>query len=478
MSEISSIQRVEFQDRVRTALNDVHLQRAMAKAKSGFVDKRLEAKNALPEFDQIRDAARDIKDHVLSNLDTYLELYEEKVIENGGHVHWARDAEEACSIIAEICKASGARTVTKGKSMVSEEMYLNPALEAVGMEVVETDLGEYIVQLAGETPSHIIAPAVHKTREQITDLFHEHHSPLGYTDRVTQREALVNEARSVLRERFVSADVGITGANFLVAETGANVIVTNEGNGDLTSSLPKVHIVTAGIEKVIPSLEDLSVLLRVLARSATGQEFSAYTSIYSGPRRPEDGEGPEAYHVVLLDNGRSSMLGSDYQSMLRCIRCGACLNHCPVYGAIGGHAYGWIYPGPMGSVLTPLLNGFDSAVDLPNACTLNGRCKEVCPVHIPLSDLLLKHRTEQHDRKLTSVTSRWILTAWAWLVRRPRFYQAVMAIPLWTMNRVSRGAGGLRWIPFGRGWTNTRDFPVPARKSFLRQWYSQEKGSE
>jgi L-lactate dehydrogenase complex protein LldF len=276
----------------------------------------------------------------------------------------------------------------------------------------------------------------------------------------------------------VSADVGITGANFLVAETGANVIVTNEGNGDLTSSLPKVHIVTAGIEKVIPSLEDLSVLLRVLARSATGQEFSAYTSIYSGPRRPEDGEGPEAYHVVLLDNGRSSMLGSDYQSMLRCIRCGACLNHCPVYGAIGGHAYGWIYPGPMGSVLTPLLNGFDSAVDLPNACTLNGRCKEVCPVHIPLSDLLLKHRTEQHDRKLTSVTSRWILTAWAWLVRRPRFYQAVMAIPLWTMNRVSRGAGGLRWIPFGRGWTNTRDFPVPARKSFLRQWYSEEKGSE
>ena len=229
---------------------------------------------------------------------------------------------------------------------------------------------------------------------------------------------------------------------------------------------------------MIPSLEDLSVLLRVLARSATGQEFSAYTSIYSGPRRPEDGEGPEAYHVVLLDNGRSSMLGGDYQSMLRCIRCGACLNHCPVYGAIGGHAYGWIYPGPMGAVLTPLLNGFDSAVDLPNACTLNGRCKEVCPVRIPLSDLLLKHRTEQHERKLTSATSRWILTAWAWLVRRPRFYQAVMAIPLWTMNRISRGSGRLRWIPFGRGWTDSRDFPVPSRKSFLRQWYSQEKRHE
>ena len=278
---------------------------------------------ALPEFDEARDAARDIKDHVLANLDGYLELYEQKVIENGGQVHWARTTEEACEIVADICREANAQIVTKGKSMVSEEMHLNAALEAVGLKVVETDLGEYIVQLAGETPSHIIAPAVHKTREQITELFHEHHSKLGYTDRVTQREALVNEARSVLRGTFVTADVGITGANFLVAETGASVIVTNEGNGDLTSCLPRVHIVTAGIEKVIPSLDDLSVLLRVLARSATGQEMSAYTSLYSGPRQDTDSEGPEAYHVVLLDNGRSTMLGGDYRSMLRCIRCGA-----------------------------------------------------------------------------------------------------------------------------------------------------------
>ena len=477
MSASASSQRVEFQERARQALSDVSLQRAMAKARGGFVDHRRDAIDALPEFDAIRDAARDIKDHVLANLDGYLELYEQKVIENGGQVHWARDADEACRIVAKICKDAEAKTVTKGKSMVSEEIHLNPVLEAAGMTVVETDLGEYIVQLAGETPSHIIAPAVHKTREQITDLFHEHHSPLGYTDRVTQREALVNEARSVLRERFVAADVGITGANFLVAETGANVIVTNEGNGDLTSCLPRVHIVTAGIEKVIPSLDDLSVLLRVLARSATGQEFSAYTSLYSGPRRTDEMEGPEAYHVVLLDNGRSRLLGGQYQPMLRCIRCGACLNHCPVYGAIGGHAYGWVYSGPMGSVLTPLLNGFDQAMDLPNACTLNGRCKEVCPVRIPLSDLLLKHRLEQHDRRLNTIFGRFLLSAWAWLARRPRLYQGVMALPLWLMHRLGKRRGVLSRLPGLGGWTDSRDFPIPARRSFLRQWHTHKARS-
>ena len=474
MSVSTASHRVEFQDRAKQALQDVSLQRALAKARGGFVDHRQEAIDALPEFDAIRDAARDIKNHVLANLDGYLELYEQQVIENGGQVHWARDAEEACQIIAGICKDAQAKTVTKGKSMVSEEMHLNPVLEAAGMTVVETDLGEYIVQLAGETPSHIIAPAVHKTREQITDLFHEHHSPLGYTDRVTQREALVNEARSVLRERFVTADVGITGANFLVAETGANVIVTNEGNGDLTSCLPRVHIVTAGIEKIVPSLDDLAVLLRVLARSATGQEFSAYTSLYSGPRRPGDMEGPEAYHVVLLDNGRSRLLGGQYQAMLRCIRCGACLNHCPVYGSIGGHAYGWVYSGPMGSVLTPLLNGFDQSLDLPNACTLNGRCKEVCPVRIPLSDLLLKHRVEQHERRLSSGFGRFLLGAWAWLACRPRLYQGVMALPLRVMHMLGRRRGGLTWLPGVGGWTGSRDFPAPARRSFTRQWQSRK----
>jgi L-lactate dehydrogenase complex protein LldF len=348
-------------------------------------------------------------------------------------------------------------------------------LEKAGIQVAESDLGEYIIQLAGETPSHIIAPAIHKTREQITELFHQNHRELGYADRVTRRDAIVNEARSVLRSVFARADVGITGANFLVAETGANVIVTNEGNGDLTSCLPRVQIITAGIEKVVPSLEDLSVLLRVLGRSATGQEMSAYTTLYSGPRREKDQEGPQEYHVVLVDNGRSAMLAGEYRSMLRCIRCGACLNHCPVYSAVGGHAYGWVYPGPMGSVLTPLIQGFDNSFDLPNACTLNGRCSEVCPVRIPLSDLLRQHRVEQYRRRLYPLPGRAVLSAWSWLARRPRLYQGVMALPVWLMNRLGRRHGGLKWLPAAHGWTRGREMPAPESRTFLNQWQSRKE---
>ena len=462
-----------FQDRAKKALHDKDLQNAMNRAKGGFVGKRKEAVSQLPEFETLRDAARDIKDHTLSHLDKYLEMYENRVLENGGHVHWARTAKEASTRVVEICQRVRAKRVTKGKSMVSEEMNLNSDLEKSGIEVVETDLGEYIVQLASERPSHIIAPAVHKTREQITELFHHHHKPLGYIDRVTERKAIVNEARNILRERFVTADVGITGANFLVAETGSSVIVTNEGNGDLTSSLPRVQIVTAGIEKLIPSLEDLSTMLRVLARSATCQEMSAYTSLYSGPSKDENTEGPDEYHVILLDNGRSGMLGGDYQSMLRCIRCGACLNHCPVYNAIGGHAYGWIYSGPMGSVLTPLMQGFDSNVDLPNACSLNGVCETVCPVRIPLPDLLRQHRVEQHQRKSSSLASRLIFEIWGYFVRRPRFYQLAVFMPLLVLNRIGRKRGFLKRLLFVHGWTKSRDFPSPETRTFQWQW--QEK---
>jgi L-lactate dehydrogenase complex protein LldF len=465
-----------FHQRTRKALVDDQLQQAMSRAKGGFIDKRREAVLAVPEFDQIRDASRDIKDHVLENLDLYLEAYEEKVLENGGQVHWARTGAEASSLIIELCQSVGARCVTKGKSMVSEEMELNLSLEKAGIEVVETDLGEYIVQLASEKPSHIIAPAVHKTRDQITELFHRHHKPLGYRDRVIERKDIVSEARSVLRGRFASADVGITGANFLVAETGSSVLVTNEGNGDLTSSLPRVQIVIAGIEKLIPSLEDLSTMLRVLARSATGQEMSAYTSLYSGPRSEDDQEGPEEYHVVLLDNGRSGMLGGEYQSMLRCIRCGACLNHCPVYTAIGGHAYGWVYPGPMGSVLSPLMQGFDSNLDLPNACTLNGVCETICPVRIPLPDLLRQHRVEQHRRKSSSLMSRVAVSVWTYFVRRPRFYQAAVAFPLWALHRLSRNRGVLHRVPLIGGWTRSRDFPAPSSRTFQRQWHGKGGG--
>jgi L-lactate dehydrogenase complex protein LldF len=392
------------------------------------------------------------------------------VTARGGHVHYARSAAEGSEIVVRICRQAGAARVTKGKSMVSEEMGLNRALAAADIETVETDLGEYIIQLADEPPSHIIAPAVHKTRPQITELFHHHHGRYGKTGRVTERADIVREAREVLRDHFVRADAGVTGANFLVAETGSVVLVTNEGNGDLTASLPRVHIVTAGIEKVIPTLEDLSVFLRLLARSATGQEMSVYTSLFTGAARAGDRGGPGEFHVVLVDNGRSSMLGNEFHEMLRCIRCGACLNHCPVYSSIGGHAYGWVYSGPMGSVLTPLMTGLDGARDLPNACTLNGRCAEICPVRIPLPDLLRRLRVRLYDRRQAGAATRMGLGAWAWFAQRPNFYQACTSLAVRLMARLGRRRGVLRRLPLASGWTTSRDFPIPQGDTFQRQW--------
>ena len=354
--------------------------------------------DALPEFETLREAARGLKEHTLSNLDLYLEKFEENVVAGGGAVHWAADAAEARGAVLAICRRAGARVVTKGKSMVGEEVALNEALEDEGLEVVETDLGEYIIQLANETPSHIVAPAIHKTREQIRDLFTEHHAALGLGAPGLGNAELVSRAREVLRRDFFRSDLGITGANFLVAESGSTIIVTNEGNGDLSNTLPRVHVVIAGIEKVLPTFEDVSTVLRLLARSATGQEMSVYTTVSTGPRRAADLDGPAEYHVVLVDNGRSAMLGGEFREMLRCIRCGACLNHCPVYHAVGGHAYGWVYTGPMGSVLTPLIVGLDEAYHLPNACTLNGRCEQMCPMSIPLPSMLRKLRTRGFER--------------------------------------------------------------------------------
>lgn len=465
-----------FKEQAVAALQDQTLQQALARAKSGFVEKRRKAIAALPEFESLREQGRAVKDHTLAHLDFYLEQFEQRVTEQGGQVHWARTPAEASAIVTRICRESGARVVTKGKSMVGEEMAVNDALAEAGMEVVETDLGEYIIQLAGEPPSHIIAPAVHKTKEQISDLFFQHHRNHGLTRRLTAIPDLVNEARRVLRGRFLRADVGITGANFLIAETGSNVIVTNEGNGDLTCTLPRVHIVTAGIDKLVPTLEDASTLLRLLCRSATGQEITTYTTLSSGPRRTEDADGPEAYHVVLLDNGRSSLLGTAYQDMLRCIRCGACLNHCPVYASIGGHAYGWVYPGPMGSVLTPLMVGLEEAGNLPNACTLNGRCEQVCPMKIPLPQMLREHRHRQFEQGLTARQARWALRAWAWLARRPPLYHAVMRVPVAIMGRLGRRSGTLRRLPLATGWTRIRDMPAPQGRTFQQAWARRRAG--
>ncbi len=456
----------EFKKRSTAALLDPELKRAMGKAKGGFQEKRRNAVDALPEFEALRQTARELKEHTLHNLDFYLERYEQAVTASGGQVHWASTTDEAREIILKICRDAGAKRVTKGKSMVGEEMGINEALERAGFEPVETDLGEYIIQLAKEPPSHIIAPAVHKTKDQITDLFHAHHQKYGLTGRVTEVAAIVNEARTVLREKFLSADVGITGANFLIAETGSSIIVTNEGNGDLTNTLPRVHIVTAGIEKVVPTLEDVSTILRLLARSATGQEMSVYTTFSTGPKRTQDLDGPSEYHVVLLDNGRSQMLGNEFHEMLRCIRCGACMNHCPVYQSVGGHAYGWVYPGPMGSVLTPLMVGLDKSFDLPNACTLNGRCKEVCPMGIPLPDMLRKLRERGYDQRLMPPRARAALRLWAYFARRPKLYRLATRIGMGLLGALGKRRGRFRWLPFASGWTDARDLPAPQGVTF------------
>ena len=458
-----------FPARAFAALRNPDLRAAMGRAKGGFIDKRHHAVEGLPEFEALKAVGREIKEHALSHLDYYLEHFEERVTASGGTVHWADSAEDACRIVVDLCRNAEARLVTKGKSMVAEEIGLNEALEAAGIERMETDLGEYIIQLAGEPPSHIIAPAVHKTRQQVSALFHRHHQALGFTEVQSEVAALVDEARKVLRDKFLNADVGITGANFLIAETGSVMLVTNEGNADLTNTLPRVHIVTAGIEKVVPTLEDASTLLRLLARSATGQEMSAYTTLCTGARAAGDPDGPREFHVVLVDNGRSQMLGNEFRPMLRCIRCGACMNHCPVYSAVGGHAYGWVYVGPMGAVLTPLMVGLEEAGHLPHACTLNGRCQEVCPVGIPLPDMLRALRRRHFEDRLGSRRARLGLAAWGWLARRPRLYRRLTGFGVRVLSGLGR-RGRFRWLPLASGWTEARDLPAPSGRTFLSAW--------
>ncbi len=460
----------QFKQNAHAALRDAQLQQALGNVRVNFVERRATAAARLPEFEALRDSARDIKNHTLAHLDLYLEAYEKKVTEAGGHVHFARDSAEACAVIVDICKSRGARTVAKGKSMVSEEIGLNAAIEAAGMRAIETDLGEYIIQLRGETPSHIIAPAVHLNKEQVEQDFRRVHVDLDKDRDLTAPESLLAEARAVLREQFLSADIGVTGANFLIAETGTSIIVTNEGNGDLSQTLGRAHIVVASLEKVIPTLEDAAQILRVLARSATGQDMSVYTTLSTGPRRPGDPDGPEEYHVVLVDNGRSSMLGGAFQDMLRCIRCAACMNHCPVYHAVGGHAYGSVYPGPMGAVLTPSLIGVDKGGNLPNASTFCGRCESVCPVRIPLPKMMRHWREREFERHLSPAGQRYGLGVWGFFARRPTLYRWATAMAMPLMAFAGKTRGRFASLPFAGGWTQYRDMPAPQGKTFQTQW--------
>ena len=465
-----------FPANARAGLADATLQRALGLARTGFPLRRAQAIERLPEFEALREAGRAIKDHTLAHLDLYLERYERNVKAAGGQVHWARNAEEARDAVLGICRSVDAKIVTKGKSMVAEEIALNEHLEKNGIIAVETDLGEYIIQLRQEPPSHIIAPAIHLMKEQVADTFRAAHTALDPARPLTDPREMCDEARAVLRPQFLAADVGITGANFLVAETGSSVIVTNEGNGDLTQTLPRVHIVVASLEKIVPTLEDATTLLRLLARSATGQEFSSYTTISTGPRRPGDLDGPEQYHVVLLDNGRTALIGGEFHDMLRCLRCAACLNHCPVYAAVGGHAYGWVYPGPMGAVLTPALVGLHEAGHLPNASTFCGRCEEVCPVKIPLPRMMRQWREREVAQRLSPPAYRSGLRAWAWVAARPALYHALVEVKARLLGWLGKPHGHFRSLPFASGWTLVRDMPAPEGRSFHSQWAVRQRG--
>jgi L-lactate dehydrogenase complex protein LldF len=478
-----------FDANARAALNDSQLRGALKNATSLFGKRRLAAAHSVSNWEELRSEARRIKDETLLHLDKYLEQFTANAEEAGAQIHWARDAAEANAIVKGIAQKRQARLVVKSKSMTTEEIHLNAALEAVGVEALETDLGEYIIQLAGETPSHIIAPAIHKTRYQIADLFVE---KLGIapTDDVV---VLTATARRVLRQKFAAADVGISGVNFGVAETGTILILENEGNIRLTTSLPKVHIAVMGIEKVIPRFADLEVFLKLLPRSGTGQHLTSYQSLITGTKRTADREGPEELHIVLLDNGRSKMLAHPTtRQSLACIRCGACLNACPVYQQIGGHAYGSVYPGPIGAVITPQLIGLKKASQLPYASSLCGACREVCPVKIDIPELLLHlraeitERSEVRDERSEPVKrktgERLSFKIWAVVMTRPRLYEFSARVGHLLQGFITRGnrigkVGGLigRVAPPLAAWTRARDLRPIEAKSFRQQWRSADK---
>jgi len=460
-----------FTDRADAALADPILKIAVERTAGTAQAKRTIAVDAFPDFEAARTRAAGLKDHVVTHLGHYLEQFEANAIAAGAQVHWAQTADEACRIVIDICKAAGAKTVARSKSMLGEEIGLPHALEEAGIARVETDLAEHIIQLADERPSHIIWPAMHKTREQVSALFKARHHAPHEEETIA---AMAQSARRELRGAMLGADVGISGANFLIADSGAICTVTNEGNAELSLVPPPVHIVTAGIEKIVPSMPHAIHMLRMLARSATGAALTQYTTFYTGPRRPGDHDGPEAMHIVLVDNGRTKMRAEGLAEMLRCIRCGACMNHCVVFRQIGGHAYGGTYPGPMGAVLTPVLDGLPASRDLVHACTLNGKCQDVCPVRIPLPTLLRGWREKSWREGLEPTSMRFGLGLWAFVATRPRLYRLGAGIVV----RVIRLFGTNGWIarlPLSGGWTRHRDLPKPASQTFMAQYQREQR---
>ena len=456
-----------LRERAAQALGDRFLHEALDIATTRFIALRRDAFGDFPEGEALRDRARAIKEATLQRLDAHLETLVANIERLGGHVHFATTAEEAREIVLDIARRTGARMAVKSKSMATEEIHLNDALQAIGVTPVETDLGEYIIQLAHERPSHIIAPAIHKTKGQVAELFSRELRRPGLP---ADPEVLTKIAREELREKFLTADLGITGANFAVADTGTVVLVTNEGNGRMVTSLPRVHVAVMGVEKVIPSMTDLAVFLAILAKSATGQKLSVYTTLVQGPRRPGELEGPDEFHLVLLDNGRVAQLAGPLRESLYCLRCGACLNVCPVYRQIGGHAYGYTYPGPIGILLTAMLNGPASVRDLSHASSLCGACADACPVRIDIPRMLIELRREVDVRGIAPRSERIVFKALARLLRSPTLYRLAARIGR-TAQRPFVRAGRIRALPsfFGE-WTKTRDLPSIAARTFQERW--------
>jgi len=479
MATASRSQAMHFHARAGEKLRNAGLQRALQKAKPLFVGKRAKGIAALAEdgldFEMLRSTGKNIRNRTLADLDVWLDLFEERATAAGADVLWARDGAEVSRLVVDIARRHGVSKVAKSKSMLSEEAQLNEALADADIRPVETDLGEYIVQLAGEAPSHIIAPAVHKTISEVEALFAKEHGRPLETRTSADIPAMAQEARAVLREHFLSAGMGISGANFLIAETGSAALVTNEGNGRMVTTLPKIHVVITGIEKIVPTLEDFATLMRLLPRSATGQSISNYVSLLTGTKREGDHDGPEKTVFILVDNGRADLLGSDYQDMLRCIRCGACMNHCPVYFSLGGHAYGWVYPGPMGSVLTPLLTGIENALDLPHASTGCNQCGAVCPVDIPLPTLMHRLREEQNERRLRPWSERLALKIWAWLAGKPALYRWFARRAVRYLNWLADGSGRIRIFGLAPEWTAGRDLPVSSGRTFHELYSARKK---
>ncbi|WP_341543736.1 Lactate utilization protein B [Mannheimia haemolytica] len=456
-----------FKQRVEQQVNNEIVRKALVKAQETIGANRQRMVDELGNWEEWRDDAKAIRNHVLANLDAYLYQLSEKVTQNGGHVFFAETAEEATDYIKNVAKAKNAKKIVKSKSMVTEEIGMNHVLEAEGIKVVETDLGEYLLQIVGDKPSHIVVPAIHKDRLRIRQ---EMHDVLGYQGSETPEE-MTAFVRQKIREDFLEADIGISGCNFAVPETGSVCLVTNEGNLRMATTVPKTHIAVMGMERIAPTFKEVDVLITMLARSAVGAKLTAYNTWLTGPRLEGETDGPEEFHLVIVDNGRSKILESEFQEVLRCIRCGACLNTCPAYRQIGGHGYGSIYPGPIGSVISPLLGGYEEFKELPYACSLCTACNSVCPVKIPLAQLILKHREKIADAGLTPMAERLSIFGFNFANSHPTLWKVGVKVGAKVASKlIKNGKAPVNFGALGE-WTKARDLPTAEGESF-REWFN------